>query len=135
MTLLRRRVSHLVGATALAAAATVGTMATTASAASAEPTSSPVSASDTRDYVRVPSKVFWLYANDARLRSGPTTAVNNVIDSANAGNGFTSTCWTQDNFGSVGYVWHYGTLWGGGTGYMRADMLTNPNTGTGTKRC
>ncbi|MGW4528380.1 hypothetical protein [Amycolatopsis sp. NPDC004378] len=71
----------------------------------------------------VPSKTIWVGTNGAQLRSAPTTGRRNVIDSANAGNGFTTDCWTQENFSNGGYIWFHGTLWGGRTGYMRIDMF------------
>lgn len=120
---------------ALAGAFALSALALDVSAAAASPgnreLASPTAAATTAaahpagqpcDYC-VPSKTIWVGTNGARLRSAPTTGRNNVIDSANAGNGFTTDCWTQDNFSNGGWIWFHGTLWGGATGFMRIDMF------------
>lgn len=78
-----------------------------------------------------PSRVIWVGADHARLRTVPSTARGRVVDSANSGNGFTADCWTQDNFSHAGMIWFHGTIWGGKSGYMRVDMFRNSGDGPG----
>lgn len=126
---------------ALAGAFTLSALALDVSTAAASPVNrelaSPAAVSTTAaahpagqpcDYC-VPSKVIWVGTNGAQLRSAPTTGRRNVIDSANSGNGFTTDCWTQENFSNGGYIWFHGTLWGGRTGYMRIDMFRSGSDG------
>ncbi|WP_020663130.1 hypothetical protein [Amycolatopsis benzoatilytica] len=81
------------------------------------------------------TKVMWVGIDGARLRSSPTTRVNNVIDSANAGNGFTADCEAVEGGGQVGWLFVHGTLWGGQTGWMRIDMFAGRNPDDGIHLC
>ncbi|GAA4539870.1 hypothetical protein [Amycolatopsis samaneae] len=100
------RAPRMLAAVALAGAATAGTLAATAPAASA-----------------AASPTYWVTVNGARLRDAPSTTHGRIIDSANKGNGFTVYCWTHQDLNPNGWVWYYGNLWGGRTGYMYYELL------------
>lgn len=123
------RSKRTMAAAALTGALAIGALAldvSTASASSPEKTAGPAATSAAAS-ARAESVTMWIWMNGARLRSAPTTSRDNVIDSANAGNGFQADCWTQENFSHEGFIWFHGTIWGGRTGYMRADMFPAPD--------
>jgi hypothetical protein len=94
------------------AAIALGSLLTAAPAASAAPTATAAA----------PSKVTLLHVvvNGARLRSAPDGSI--IETGINAGNGFDAYCWPM---GTGAHFWFYGHVWGGKTGYMRDDMLSD----------